>query len=128
MRNYADLVWRRQMEPNRHHCRKTTKRKMKKYKVVPEVWIRRDGVHPWGSGRCWTYANLGDGVDHSTNKLDIVNAADFEDKKQDYMVLVWNEQDVEIPLPLGQRILDFQATYWLLIQNSKRDPKVQYAA
>jgi hypothetical protein len=64
----------------------------------PEIWIRTEGGHPWGTKRSWIFAEGREDIDPIRTKLDVVNVSN----RKDYIVVAVNEGDGEIPVPIGQ--------------------------
>lgn len=106
MTTYADMIWVMMQAAAPHQCA-DPKGKGKEKEVEgfsPDVWIRRNGGHPWGTGRCWEYVDLGRDVDKKNCTVDIVNTS-IMDKAKDYTVLAWNvgsEGDDIVPLPISE--------------------------
>jgi hypothetical protein len=64
----------------------------------PEIWIRTEGGHPWGTKQSWIFAEGREDIDPIRTKLDMVNVSN----RKDYIVVAVNEGDGEIPVPIGQ--------------------------
>ena len=73
--------------------------------LFPELWVRLDDAHPWGTRRCWKSINGAERVDLS-KRLYVVNVANItksdDMKYYGYMIVAVNEGEEEVPIPLGE--------------------------
>lgn len=101
--SYSDVMWYRIHGQKSHDFEAHVHTSENNPGIVPEVWIRQDGCHPWGSGRCWKHAKLSHKIDRMNIIVDGVNVNYIPNMRgtSNYMVVALNENGVEIPFPLG---------------------------
>lgn len=67
-------------------------------KFYPELWIRKEGMHIFGVGRCWEHVVGTTAIDESKTIIDVANV----DKRVDYIVAAVREDERDIPVPIGR--------------------------
>jgi hypothetical protein len=65
---------------------------------APELWVRKEGMHRFGTGRCWEYVGGTAAIDESKTIIDVVNVAN----RVDYIVAAVREDERDIPVPIGK--------------------------
>jgi hypothetical protein len=69
-------------------------------KFAPELWVRKEGMHNFGTGRCWEYVVGTTAIDESKTIIDVVNVVN----RVDYIVAAVREDEKDIPVPIGRQM------------------------